>query len=442
MSVRQRILSALAANAFGQAVTIGTQILLTPLFFANWGAALYGEWLLLSAVLAYLTMADLGIGSAAGNEMTMRAGANDYAGAQQTYRGAFWIAGWTSLIVLLVGLVFAGLKQATDLPGTRHIDAATASLVLLLLAGNVGLSFFGGVFSAGYRCAGRNATGILLGNCSRLTEGVLTGALLLAGQGPLSVCLGMLLIKAGFLVAQAWHLPRLCPWLYTPRARADTSLARRLIKPSLAFMALPAAGALSLQGPILVLGAALGGEVVAMFSAMRTLSRIPIQITGVLNASVWPEMSRAFGAGRLDQVRRLHRRSASLSAALVVCSCLVLALLGETISQVWLGQRASFDPAILNWLLAVSTVSAIWNASSIVLASTNRHAQMGIAMVLSSGLSLLAGWALVPSIGLHGQLGALFFAEVVMLLIVVPQALSCSGDTLSNFWLRRDRSPH
>lgn len=437
MSVRNRIVAALAANAFGQAVTIGTQILLTPLFFAKWGAALYGEWLILSALPAYLTMADMGIGSAAGNEMTMRAGANDHTGAQQTYRGAFWIAGAASLIVLLLGLAFAGLKHFAGSPGTPHIDTDTASLILLLLAINVGMSFFGGVFSAGYRCAGRNGTGIVLGNSARLAEGVLTGALLLTGQGPLTVCVGIVLVKAGFLLGQAWHLPRICPWLYTPRAQADTTLARRLIKPSLGFLAFPAAGALSMQGPIMLLGATLGGEVVAMFSAMRTLSRIPMQLTNVLNASVWPEMSRAFGAGDLGLVRQLHRRSASLTAVLVLGSCLVLGLLGPTISHLWLGHRATFNPAILHWLLAVSTVSSIWNASSIVLAATNSHARMGLAMVLTSGLSLLTGWLLIHTVGLNGMLGALLLAEVVMLTVVLPQALSRSGDTLQNFVRRR-----
>jgi hypothetical protein len=63
MSVRHRIYLALAAGAFGQFVTIGSQVLLTPLYFLYWGAAKYGEWLLISTIPAYLAMADFGIGS-------------------------------------------------------------------------------------------------------------------------------------------------------------------------------------------------------------------------------------------------------------------------------------------------------------------------------------------------------------------------------------------
>lgn len=41
MSIRQRIYLVLAAGAFGQVVTIGSQILLTPLYFLHWGAFQY-----------------------------------------------------------------------------------------------------------------------------------------------------------------------------------------------------------------------------------------------------------------------------------------------------------------------------------------------------------------------------------------------------------------
>ncbi|WP_159098979.1 lipopolysaccharide biosynthesis protein [Aquabacterium olei] len=432
MSVRTRIISALAANTFGQAVTIGTQIFLIPLYFRSWGAELYGQWLVLTALPAYLTMADLGIGSAAGNEMTMRAGAEDRTGAQQTYRGAFWIAGLALCCATLLGLVFVLIKIITNSPVTSLISDNVAAIILMLLAVNVGMSFFGGVYSAGYRCAGRNGTGIFISNCSRLTEATSTAALLISGFGPIQVCVGILTVKAAFLAIQAWHLPRVCPWLYSPHVKADKTLARRLIKPSLGFMAFPASGALSLQGPILILGTALGGEAVAIFSAMRTLARIPMQATNVLNASVWPEMSRAFGAHNLAQVRRLHRGSAAITAMAASCSGFTLAVFGGYISSIWLGSSANFQPFVLHWLLAASAVSSLWNTSSIVLASSNSHSGMGVAMVVSSALSILLGWELTESHGLVGMLISLLIGEVTIFLYVVPRALKLTEDSVSN----------
>ena len=199
MSVKQRIVSALAASAFGQAVTVGTQLLLTPMFFAKWGASLYGEWLLLSALPAYLTMADLGIGSAAGNDMTMRAGAGDQRGAQATYRSAFRVAAVVGLLTLLVGVALALGKFSFNTPPTPHIPPQEAALVVLALAANVALSFSAGVFSAGYRCAGLNATGIIVGNSARLLEALTFAALLWLGGGPLALCAAMLGLKLGLI---------------------------------------------------------------------------------------------------------------------------------------------------------------------------------------------------------------------------------------------------
>lgn len=433
MSVKQRIVSALAASAFGQAVTVGTQLLLTPMFFAKWGASLYGEWLLLSALPAYLTMADLGIGSAAGNDMTMRAGAGDQRGAQATYRSAFRVAAVVGLLTLLVGVALALGKFSFNTPPTPHIPPQEAALVVLALAANVALSFSAGVFSAGYRCAGLNATGIIVGNSARLLEALTFAALLWLGGGPLALCAAMLGLKLGLIGFQMLHLRKVCPWLHQGGVAAEHGLVRRLLKPSLAFMAMPLAGALSLQGPIIVLGAALGGEAVALFAAMRTLSRIPMQLMNALNASVWPEMSRAFGAGDLPLLRQLHRKSARITAMLVVASCVGLGLLGETITHLWLGAQQKYQPSLLLWLVAIAGVSALWNASSIVLAATNQHGRMGVAMVASAALAIGLGSALISHIGQQGFLAILLMAEVAMLLLVLPQALRASGDSLAHF---------
>lgn len=439
MSVRERVAAALAANAFGQGVTVGSQLLLTPLFFAQWGAARYGEWLMLSALPAYLAMADLGIGSAAGNDMTMRAGAGDQRGAQATFRGAFRIAAWVGALTVLIGAALALGKLHLDWPVTPNLNSVDAALVVLALAANVALGFSAAVFGAGYRCAGLNATGIVIGNSARLVEALAFAVLLLAGQGPLALCAAMLAVKASLIGFQAVHLRGACTWLYHPLVSADRTLMRRLIRPSLAFMALPLGGALSLQGPILVLGAWLGGEAVALFSAMRTMSRIPMQLMHVLNASVWPEMSRAFGAGDHGLLRRLHRRSARVTALLVFFTCMALGALGETLTRLWLGEATPHDPALLWWLLAIAGVGALWNASSIVLAATNQHARMGATLVTSAALAVGLGAAGMPLLGLHGFLGVMLAAEAVMWAAVVPRALEVSGDTLGGFTGLRSR---
>ena len=134
MNVKKRIMTSLAANAFGQIITISSQLLLIPLFLKYWGVAKYGEWLILSSIPAYLILADLGIGAAAGNEMTIRAGAGDHQGAQQTFRGALLVSLATGLFVMVVCLIAVILVEKYQVPTMRQISSQESALIFITLA--------------------------------------------------------------------------------------------------------------------------------------------------------------------------------------------------------------------------------------------------------------------------------------------------------------------
>ncbi|CAD5369164.1 conserved membrane hypothetical protein [Rubrivivax sp. A210] len=441
MSVRSRIAAALAANAFGQAVTVASQILLTPLYFRYWGAALYGEWLILSSIPAYLTMADLGIGSAAGNEMTMRAGAGDRTGAQRTMLGALWVSAGAAALVMALGLAAAALALHWRVPHTPSLAPAEAALVLAGLALTVALGFPGGVVSAGFRCGERNAQGILWANGARLAEMLSVGGLLLARQPPAVICWGMVVVKAVALVAQWLVLWRVCPWLFAPAVRADRRIVRRLIAPALGFMAFPLGNALALQGPILIIGAVFGGPAVAMFSALRTLARVPMQLTNMINASVWPEMSRAFGAQDMGLLRRLHQGAWGTTVMIIATFGIGLVICGSWITSLWLGAAAPFDGGVFAALVLLTILSATWGASAVVLTAINAHARVGLAYVIVNGAFMGLAALLASPWRWAGLLVPLLIAEAALLVWVLGQVMRKTGDGYGPFLVNAIRLP-
>lgn len=451
MSVRGRIGAALAANAFGQSVTVGSQLLLTPLYFRFWGAAVYGEWLILSSIPAYLTMADLGIGSAAGNEMTMRAAAGDHLGAQRTMLAAWWVALASAFAAMLFGAGAAAAAWSWQVPHTPNLLPAQAALVLFGLALTVALGFAGGVLSAGFRCCERNALGIVWGNATRLVEAVCIGVLLVSKQPPEALVFAMLAVRAVALLLQGWQLRALCPWLFVPGVKADLGMVRRLVKPALGFMAFPLGNAIALQGPIFIVGAVFGGSAVAMFSALRTLARVPMQVTSMINSSVWPEMSRAYGANDLSLLRRLHQ--VALGTTVLVISCLGLLLIasGSWIVHRWLGPGVLVDDSVFATLVVLTALSAAWNASAVVLTAINSHLRLGLVYVAANGLALaVATWA-TSAFGWEGLLGPMVAAELLLLSWVLRRVLRTTGEQFRVFasqmfsetWLRLRRlMPH
>lgn len=433
MSARQRVLAALGANVFGQVVTVGSQLLLTPLFFRQWGAAMYGEWLILTSIPTYLNLADVGLGSAAGNEMTMKAAAGDRSAAQQIFRGALMICGIAGSVVLFIGMIFAFSAWRFGLPRMQHIGSAEVAMVLLVLAASVALGFAGGIVSAGFRCCGRNAQGIMLSNTCRLLEAICYAVLLLAKESPLALCLGAASLKIVMLVVQFVLLRFVCPWLFTPAMPAEKGMVKRLIRPAMGFMAFPLGHALSLQGPLLIIGATLGAPAVALFSAMRTLARLPIQITNVFNASVWPEMSRAYGRGNIDELRLLHRVSWGSTLLLIGGAAAILLTLGPWLAKLWLGQNALIRSELLFGLVMITVIGAVWNASSVVLVAINAHARLGLIYVLANTMGLLLAYGLSRHLGWSGLLISLLMVDVLILIWVLPKVIDVTRDKLGIF---------
>src|SRR5215210_4437181 len=56
----QRLSKGIGAFSVGQVINLALRVLLPPLFLKAWGADVYGEWLVLSSFVAYLSLTDMG----------------------------------------------------------------------------------------------------------------------------------------------------------------------------------------------------------------------------------------------------------------------------------------------------------------------------------------------------------------------------------------------
>jgi hypothetical protein len=84
--LKAKLLRNLGANAYGQAITILIQLVSVPLYLHYWGKQLYGEWLILSAIPAYLALSDIGFASVTANDMTMRVANGDRHGTLEVFQ--------------------------------------------------------------------------------------------------------------------------------------------------------------------------------------------------------------------------------------------------------------------------------------------------------------------------------------------------------------------
>jgi O-antigen/teichoic acid export membrane protein len=412
----QRVVAALGANAFGQGVNILIQLASLPVFLHVWDTADYGTWLMLSALPAYLGMADVGMVATACNRMTMAVGRGDGAEANRVFQSAL-------CFMLITCGSLAALSLAVVLLDPMHwLADADQRMALAALMLGVVVTLFGGVAESVFKASGRYAQGTMYSNLVRLAEWGASIVGLLAVGSFTAVALGALLVRvAGTLWVMAACSAGSHPfrWGLTQARRSEVVA---MIKPAVSFMAFPVANALTFQGGTLLVGHLFGAAAVAVFSTYRTLSRVAVQITGIFGHSLWAEFSRLYGQSGAIGVASVYRRAATAGSALSMLLSVALYVASPWLLAMWTHGRIGFQPVLMATLLAYAAVGGSWHVPRVLLMATNQHVGLAQWCLAFAVLTLLLAWAMGSTMGLGGVGTAMLLCEAGIALVCVAHA--------------------
>jgi O-antigen/teichoic acid export membrane protein len=404
----RRIVAGTGSNAYAQATTIVIQLLSLPLFLSRWDVATYGQWLVVSAIPAYLGMTDVGMVTAAGNRMTMLIGEGDLPRAVQVFQAALvFVLGVCAVVTVLV------LAAAALWPISGATAAQEKTAVVLLSLGVVA-TLIGGLPEAVYRATHRYALGSALSNTARIAEwlGSLAG-LWWSGEFA-AVALGALLPRLGFTIWMMRHAARTTPDVRWGFGQATLAEIRRCAGPAVSFMAFPAANALSFQGMTLVAATVLGPAATVVFNTYRTMTRVTVQATGIFSHALWPEFSRIFGQGDLKALSVLYHRSKWLGAAFAVAASAVVYLAAPSVLRVWSKGQIAFDAPLMLAAMVYAAAAGAWHVPRILLLSTNEHSALAWPYLAACAACLpLAIW-LAHAAGVIGLVAAMLALELAM----------------------------
>ncbi len=414
-SVKHRLLAGLGANAFGQLVTVVVQLAGVPILLHAWGAQLYGEWLLLFAIPAYLAMTDLGFTQSACNDMTARVARGDRAGALSVFQSiGVLVYAIAALGLILTAAAVPWLPLAEWL-NFQAMDARTAQWVLWLLVAQVLVTLPDGVTHAGFRAGGEYALHFGLHGVVRLLQFAGVWIAALAGGGPLAAAAIFLGVRALATAAFALLVVRRHRWLCYGRAAASTAELRRLLRPALANTAIPLAQALNIQGMVVVVGALLGPLAVVVFSTLRTLTRLAMQMVMIVAIATEPELAAAHGADNRELLRRLFIHALRGGLWLSLLAAGGLALFGSWVLELWTHGRVVMDGALFGWLLASAVASVLWFGGLTVLKAANRHLRAASVYVIASAAAVGLAAVLLQWTGRLAHAGvALLLMDTVM----------------------------
>jgi len=409
------------------------QLIQLPVFLHYWAMPVYGDWLIVTAVPTYLSFSTTGFGTVAGNEMTMMFARGDRESALRVFQSCWvLIAGLcSSIILLLSGALY--FLPAARLLGIGNLPETDTKWIIFYLGVSVLLGQLEQLLQSAYRSIGRYPFGTFVKSLMSLTAFGLTLVAVALHHGPRMVALVYAVANVAGTIFFTLLVKRDIPWIEFGTRYASVAKVRELVRPALAYMCLPLGNSLNLAGTQMAVNYAMGSTSVVIFSAARTISRGALQMVQMVNSTFEPEMTIAYGAGKIDLVRSLHRRACQLALAVALVIVTGLITVGPLFLTHWSHGHVPPSRGLLSILLLVVVFFALWSTSSTLMTATNQHQKLAVVYVVATAFTcgvcfLLAHWR-----GLYGAAAALLVSELAMNVYVLPASLRIARDTFTAF---------
>jgi len=425
------------AKLLGESISTLRYIVLVPLFLLVWGTEVYGEWLTVFALVAYLSLANIGMQTYVVNRLTQfysLANLKDYNKALSSALGLY-------LLIILPLLLLAGILIYT-LPFTQWLNIAHTSEKVIRLTAFL-LAFFSlveipaGLIFGVYRSLGELPRVTMIENISLIFVVVVTAIVLLAGGGFISVALAQFIPLLFFTAFVIRDLRKRHTEIKFSIRDLDLSLGLSFIGPSLFFFLLVLTNAIRAQGPLLVIGATLGSSFVAIFTVHRIVCNLISKLTTTIGQAIWPELTSMEVRRDYSKLRKAHYFLLKITILISLSVAVFLFFTGKDVIRIWTRGKIVFNPALWNLFLVNLVIYSIWKPTTFVQLATNRHKFYSKCFLSSAVTGLFFAIILTKIYGVIGTLLGFMAAEAIICGFLVPhRAFKIIGDDFRIFWSR------
>ncbi len=442
MTMRKRLIQGIGANFLGQIINLASRVLLVPLFLTAWGAKVYGEWLLLSSIVAYLSLTDLGGQLYIVNRLTQAQAQGDtplFRKILHTGLSLFLILPLAVFVVFL-GVIFffppGALLQITIT--SRQV----VFLVLAIMAFQFVFSLPQGILVGVYRAVGLLPRGVMLTNTMQAVTIILVALGLWLRVGLVAIAGLQLLPYLAVALVAGRDLNRRFPQFQLLSLReTDLSFGLTFIKPSLHFFGIQLAQAFSVQGTVLVVGMVLGSVQVVVFATMRTIINLIRSFFEQISHAAWPELTRLDSQHDEEKFFLLFRAMFRSTLIAAVIFMAIFHFWGEGLYNFWLRKTVTYQQGVMDLFLIYMGQFVVWLTCSHPLMATNRHRALSKTILVSSllgiGLAYLGGRRL----GLPGVILGMIAGDLLLPCWFVPYLLSRYQPRFSGWFFAKEIGP-
>lgn len=423
----------LIASSFGFIVQICNQILIIPLFLTLWGVNEYGDWILLTTISSMFLMTDSGLSSVTQNEFCINYAKKQFKTCDSLLTNNFILILIVSILSLIGSFLYIFNFNIIDSLGLSYVDQRTANTVFILMIISVFVKMSSTVLDSIYRANSQAHKGIFIGQINIILNLIAIIVILLLKESMIYIASLSLGVDICILIYKFYSVQKIYNY-YPKLSMIDRKLFKSLLMPSITFLSFPISNAIIFQGFTILVNKFMGIESMVAYNTIRTLTSFVKKIVSMIQVSVWPEYSIAYGKKDFPRMRMLHRKAFSIAFPLTIISCLLILFTGEYIYEIWTNHKINFDFSLAFAFCLLLIARNIWDTSNVVMVSTNNHIKFSIYYLIGSIASLLIS---IIFINIYKSVLVFVYAQLLIDIIlckyVINQAMKLTNDNYIDF---------
>lgn len=420
----RRIVLSTAAGGAARVIAVGVGLATVPLTLGLLGKTQYGVFSAVTALVAWVSLFDLGLLNGLVNRIAEADGRDDHGAARAFFSTAFVAlsaiaAGLAAVSLVAVPLVpWSAVFAAGEAVAPRELTWAMGAALLVVIA-PLPLSTVRQAY-AGYQRSYVPSLFAALGSLLTLLCVVLA-VRARAGLPVLVLALGAPTAIAA-AANLAYMLGRDLPWLRPALRSVSAPSARRLAATSFPMFLYQAGGLLVNETQAIVLAHTAGLDVVAEYAIVWRIYAMAVSVIAMGTASFVPAFREAHERGDREWLTRSFRRLLALRTAAALATVPVLVLGGNLLLRLWLRRSdVQFGPAV--WIaVGALCVTSVWVSVFVDLLTIMDRVWPQVWLVLVQGLVTVALTIVLGArFGVLGALGAILAPAVVISGVFAPR---------------------
>jgi len=404
-------------------VSIVVGLVSVPIGLHYFGVVRYGIWAVISSVIAYLSLSNLGIYSAA---TALTAKASEPFEQWAVLRRSLFLLLISSAVVL--GMVlgighfypdWVGVlgEIPTDLRG-EGAEAAIAIAILFLL--NLPLT----VFSAGF--VGRQKVYwerfyVSLTTIAGLLALVLTVFLLKGNLVTLALITGVARLFAGIACGSHFLFTSSDLRQKSDKRIGDEFSTNSILTSGLRFLVIGIASTIVFNAGNLVISHFVGAEMVTPYAVTFTLFNVGFSVFFAVNGALWPMYAQSAGRNQWEWVQQTYNNAVHLLPILGGLLWIGGIAFAREIITVWAGPEAYAGLLTVIGLGGYGYILSLAYSHGTLLGALNRTRRMAIYAWLEAVCNLGISLALVTVLGIGGVALGMFLGSLLTVFWLLPR---------------------